>query len=284
MFEVAARASIGGRSKQDDNWSATGPDGGDLSEAAGAQETTAVSQGGLVLVADGIGGLDGGHVASEIVARALPRAYYASGADTPQDRLREAVEAAVAAVSSAQEQSPELGAMATTLVAGVIDGSGLHFANVGDSHIYRVRAGELHIINAQQAHGPEIDEEAFRSGRDEAWEHAFAQTQRDALTAAIGVHPLKEVQFGYALVEPGDVFLFATDGLDVVPIEQLRRFVSSSAGAASVGRLADGLVDAADRYGRAFWGARHDNTTVLVLRRDGPMVGSAERPTLPGDR
>jgi serine/threonine protein phosphatase PrpC len=96
---------------------------------------------GLFAVADGMGGHQGGDVASAIACEALGRSF----ADQTVDGLIEAIEQANQAVYETATGDPELTGMGTTMVAlAVVDEEGdevLAVANVGDSRSIATRSG-----------------------------------------------------------------------------------------------------------------------------------------------
>ena len=76
-FQAAARAIRGSQDVQEDAYRVYDAKGGDAGEIAGSDAGVALSGGGLVLVADGIGGHYGGDIASSITADTFGRTYFA---------------------------------------------------------------------------------------------------------------------------------------------------------------------------------------------------------------
>jgi protein phosphatase len=95
----------------------------------------------LYVVADGMGGHQGGEVASETAVRTMRESFVES---TPDGLLEAAHEANDAVIDRASDD-PDLRGMGTTLVAiaPTADGEAVAWINVGDSRLYLLRDGEL---------------------------------------------------------------------------------------------------------------------------------------------
>src|SRR3954454_13442826 len=103
----------------------------------------------LFAVADGMGGHQGGEVASDTALRTLEESF----TEPTPDGLLDAAHDANDAVLEAAAADPELRGMGTTLVAiAPMDGEeALAWVNVGDSRLYLLRDGELTQISEDTA-------------------------------------------------------------------------------------------------------------------------------------
>ena len=99
----------------------------------------------VVAVADGVGGAQGGDIASEAAVAELAKAYFERDGRDQRKDLVEAMRAANAAVLETAEQQGLKGA-ATTLVAAAIKGRTAAIGNLGDSRAYVLRKGVLRQI------------------------------------------------------------------------------------------------------------------------------------------
>jgi PPM family protein phosphatase len=109
---------------------------------------------GLYLVSDGMGGAEAGEVASalsiETVARHMERIHAEA---VPQDEagweqcLREAVEAANAAILAYAKEHPSAAGLGATIVAALLHNQRLTLAWVGDSRIYLWEQGQLQQLS-----------------------------------------------------------------------------------------------------------------------------------------
>lgn len=217
---------------------------------------------GLWVVADGMGGAQGGEVASKLAIETLRDAY----AEPTADALTAAMAEANRRIH-ARATAPELRGMGTTAVAialvpeepdpdqpdtGVEPAHFLLVINVGDSRAYLFRDGELTQITEDHS----VVAELVRDGRITEQE-AEAHPQRNVITRVLGVYP--QVKADLWPVDPvrGDRYLLCSDGLF--------NEVGDGQMAAVLRRLAD-PSDAADELVRlANEAGGRDNITAVVL-------------------
>lgn len=206
----------------------------------------------LWVVADGMGGHNGGEIASEIASETVGRAFVHRSIDG----LIEAVETANAAVYNAGVEDPQLTGMGTTVVAlAVVDHEStevLAIANVGDSRCYRYADGELDQITTDHSLVAEMVREGSLSP-----EEAAVHPQRNIVTRVLGVHDDVPVDVFAVDPYPGDRYVLCSDGLfNEVP----------ERGIASVLRtIADPNEAAAELVHLAVDGGGRDNITVVVV-------------------
>ena len=225
------------------------------SAAAGESPGT---EGVLFVVADGIGGHACGDLASRMACDGL-RVFFdeAGKADSPRacaQRLAQVIRGVDAQVRERAAGDPACADMGSTLSALLVaDGFGV-LAHVGDSRIYRMRAGRLMRLSTDHTFVQEMIAEGELS--PEAVEnHPF----RNVLTRAVGTpEPLEEIETEVFVVKPGDRFLLATDGLnDMVADAEIGRILGDTGvGPEPTARI---LVDAALENGG------RDNITVIVV-------------------
>ncbi len=105
----------------------------------------------LLAVADGVGGEDGGEIASTAAIEALGAAFVApSYFEVARSSLSVAVQAANTAVLDAAKQE-RVPSAATTLVAAAIRGRQVAIANLGDSRAYLVRGAAIRQITTDHS-------------------------------------------------------------------------------------------------------------------------------------
>ncbi|MEM7217268.1 MAG: protein phosphatase 2C domain-containing protein [Pseudomonadota bacterium] len=192
---------------------------------------------GVAVLADGMGGLNAGEVASEVAVDVVMDALVA-GAD-----LDAAVSRANARVFELAQTSTRLQSMGTTLVAVRLEADGLACANVGDSRLYRLRDDGLEQLSRDHS----IVQQFVDSGvmtADEAWQ----APNRNVITRAVGVELTVEAELHRFDVRPGDRFLLCSDGLsDMLRATHLEELVRKHADAPQV--LLAALVEAANAAG-----------------------------------
>lgn len=176
-------------------------------DAYGIAHTAATS---LFVVADGMGGARGGATASAMAVHVIINHAIKPNGLITRPSLKEAIEKANASIYRRSKDDEDLAGMGTTVVALAFVNECVIVAHVGDSRIYRLRAGEI----AQLTHDHTLVQELVDSGaipKEEAENHPIAHM----LTRSLGPTPHVEVEIT-ALpdpVEEGDRFLLCSDGL-----------------------------------------------------------------------
>ncbi|SHN46797.1 PP2C family protein-serine/threonine phosphatase [Cryptosporangium aurantiacum] len=230
-------------------------------------EDSVYAGGRLLAVADGMGGMAAGEVASNIVVRALePLDEDVSSSDLV-DALRGAIGHANQQLRDAVDANPALEGMGTTLTALLFSGSRLALAHVGDSRAYVLRNNELHQITRDDTYVQMLVDEG-RITADEANTHP----QRSLLTRALDGREV-EPEFSVREARAGDRYLLCSDGLSsVVSMETI----------ADAMRIDDPAQVANRLIQLALRGGGPDNITVIVadilddrLADNAPVVGGA---------
>ncbi len=228
----------------------------------GEQEgSDSVSPFALLLLADGMGGHQAGEMASSLATR-VAAAYLLSELYIPLLEVRERASAQLSisemminAVNHANRLVVQrLPGSGTTLTCGMILGSRLFVAHVGDSRAYLLRpSGALRLLT----HDHSLVNRLVEMGQLTNAE-AASHPQRNVLYRAVGQNSALEVDVFTEVVEPGDYVLLCCDGLwSVVPEEEISRIILSSA---NVHQAVRRLVDTANAAGGP------DNITVILAR------------------
>jgi serine/threonine protein phosphatase PrpC len=192
--------------------------------------------GRLALVADGLGGLPAGDVASreataEFVRTTGEQAAGKSG--KPQDWMLHALREADAHLQRRQGGAPELAGMSTTLVALYVRDNNACALSVGDSYLMLLREGMLYVLN-----------DLHREG--------------NALTSCLGAQLRQIWALETLRIEAGDRILLATDGITTLGEATIKERVTAAANAqAVVDALLGAIEDAAQMH--------QDNATIVAL-------------------
>jgi len=193
---------------------------------------------------DGMGGVEGGELASYLAGRVFQEACTGTAhrAMLSETFFHQAVKKMNDAVcAEARQRGNQMG---TTFVSFAFCEETVWVCNVGDSRAYRLRDGELTQLSTDDVGY------AVRAGKRKA-----------GLTQCIGAPAMQlqpEAHLLAGRTRAGDVYLLCSDGLtDMVPLEQIAAVLRSTENAAT---CAQKLVDHALDLGG------HDNVTVIVMR------------------
>ncbi|HYA23850.1 MAG TPA: Stp1/IreP family PP2C-type Ser/Thr phosphatase [Terriglobales bacterium] len=167
-------------------------------------------KGRLAIVADGMGGHEGGQEASRIAVDAVQQVYAETPDNDPQALLARAFREAHERIHRYAAKHPELRGMGTTATAVVLLSRDLYYSHVGDSRLYLVRAGQVSRLTHDHSYVSRLVENGVISS-----EEAEMHPQRHILTAALGTGPefTPDVPEHPLPLEAGDVLVLCTDGL-----------------------------------------------------------------------
>lgn len=205
---------------------------------------------GLWAVADGMGGHSRGDWASAQVVRHLSAIEPPTSAQQFLREVRERIHLAHDEICAQAENNGGAGVIGCTVVA--LMAFGRHFACLwaGDSRLYRWRQGRLEQISRDHSRVQEMIDANLLSPAE-----AMAHPQANVITRAVGVAEL-ELATLTDRVEPDDVMLLCTDGLDkMMSDDEIGECLAGN----DPTMAADALIDRAlERGGR-------DNVTVVVV-------------------
>lgn len=211
-------------------------------------------KGRLAIIADGMGGYDGGQEASRLAVETVRRIYDRDFDNDPQTALVNGIRTAHDSILRFAVEHPQFANMGTTCTALSIVNRRLFFAHIGDSRLYHLRRGNTSRLTRDHSYVGRLVESGLLRSED-----AESHPQRHILTAALGsgreVFPHTPEQ--PLVLEEGDVLVLCTDGLwSVVGEPELSRIAMTETPAEACAKL----VHAALERGGP------DNVTVLVLR------------------
>lgn len=211
---------------------------------------------GIAVVADGMGGHAGGHVAARLAVDALV-AHLRECLEEGEIRERD-VEVAVAeanrAVFAMASSDLSLRSMGTTLVAVCLrEDSTLLTCHVGDSRIYRWRDDELICMTRDHS----VLREQSDAGMIVSPSRAGAAL-RGLLTRAVGVAATVVPDLTVSAIHEGDVYLLCSDGLtEMLPDAAIAEVLAALG--ANPRLAAEHLVDLANDRGGV------DNISVVIV-------------------
>src|SRR5262245_2260303 len=217
-------------------------------------------RGPLLVVCDGMGGVHGGEIASELAAQVLWREMKRTPATRDPEvfarLLRRAVRVANHDVHAMARREPGLRGMGTTLSAAGVVGDRLIIATVGDSRAYVLRSGALVQVTRDQS----LQSALLAAGHSPN----EAASAGGAILQALGVGPDVEPSLSIIELRRGDRVLLCSDGLHgLVGDPALALLLSEPHSVADAVKL---LIAAA----RAAGGS--DNITALVCEVGGERL------------
>ena len=183
-------------------------------------------KGCLFAVADGLGGMNAGEVASATAVQTVLDEYYApSNHHRVEPALRHAVHLANLRIHDLAQKNVEQRGMGTTLTALALAGATAYVAHVGDSRLYRLRRGQLAQLT--QDHSEVAELIRMRVVKPEM---AAQHPARNVLTRTVGHNLMLRPDFAREPVLPGDTFLLCTDGVwSEVQDEELASLLTDNA-------------------------------------------------------
>ncbi|MDH5484192.1 MAG: protein phosphatase 2C domain-containing protein [Gammaproteobacteria bacterium] len=217
----------------------------------------------LAAVADGVGGYEGGEVASKLAVDTLEQMISIdvlqrenTGGFTEQWLENQLVHALVninQQVIDQQSQDQLLSSMSTTLVALLFKDNQFTLANLGDSRCYRIRNREIQLLSKDHT----VAQQMLDNG-------AISQAQymqspyHHVLSKGIGLENVITPAMYSSMWVAGDVFLLCSDGLtNTLSDDEILAVVS---GASDLQGCVDELITRANDAGGG------DNISVVLVR------------------
>jgi protein phosphatase len=222
----------------------------------------------LIAVADGMGGMAAGDVASNIVIAALAHLDEDVTSSAPLDSLRSAVEQANQQIRDAVDQNPAMEGMGTTLTGILFGGNKIGMVHIGDSRAYLLREGELTQITRDDTYVQLLVDE----GRITELE-ANTHPQKSLLMRALDGRDA-EAEYSLRQVVAGDRYLLCSDGLSGVVSDET--IAATMREYSDPNQCSERLVQLALRAGGP------DNITVVIadfteadIAQEAPVVAGA---------
>jgi protein phosphatase len=162
----------------------------------------------LFVVADGMGGHNGGDIASQMAVEVLPKFILQNYDKDPAKVQKAAVLHANRSIKKHGEQNEDLVGMGTTLVSQLFRGPYLYLANVGDSRSYLFNNKRLYQLTSDHS----LVQEKLNLGFYTR-EQASDDPQKNVLVRTVGFEDEVEVDVFTYKVHRNDIFLSCSDGL-----------------------------------------------------------------------
>ncbi|MFC2069978.1 Stp1/IreP family PP2C-type Ser/Thr phosphatase [Chloroflexota bacterium] len=174
---------------------------------------------GLYAVADGIGGHEGGEIASSLAIRSLSASLISalllpapdgdsslSTEESVSNLLTTGVKAANSEIfAQGQAQSNDMG---TTLTAALVIGNMAYIINVGDSRVYLLEGDRIRQVTRDHSLVAELVESGLITPED-----IYTHPKRNIITRCLGTQKDIEADLFIEELRPGRALLLCSDGL-----------------------------------------------------------------------
>jgi serine/threonine protein phosphatase PrpC/predicted Ser/Thr protein kinase len=205
-----------------------------------------------VVLADGISTSKVSRVAAESAVKGFLTDYYCTSESwsvrTSAQRVLEATNSWLHSQTRSQYAYDKDRGYVCTLSAMVIRSTTAHLFHIGDSRIYRLSGNTLEQLTNDH--------------------RVVISSQQSYLGRALGVNPQIEIDYQMLRIEPGDVFVLATDGIyEHLSARRIAKAVNEAG--ADLDTAAKAIVD------QAFEAGSEDNLTVQIVRIDEVPDGDA---------
>ncbi len=159
-------------------------------------------------VADGMGGHNGGDIASQLSVAIMPEFLKSNTSMEPEKLMKNIIKEINLAILKKAEQTPELHGMGTTVSAIQFNGPQLTIGNVGDSRVYLIN--NQHIFQLTRDHS--FVQEKLNMGIYTRAD-AVNDPQKNVLVRSVGFEPEVVVDVFQYRICRNDLFIICSDGL-----------------------------------------------------------------------
>lgn len=215
----------------------------------------------IFIVADGMGGHNGGDIASALAVKHVPEYMIKNYQVDPDKATVDSFNFANQAIKAVGEEDEVLAGMGTTIVSFYFKGPNLYLGNVGDSRAYLVNKKKLFQLTKDHS----LVQEKINLGiynRDEA----AKDPQKNILVRTVGFEDDIEVDSFIYKVSRNDIFLSCSDGLhgkvsdrDILYIINNHIKDPSTCTQEQIDQTVDALIDQANKNGG------NDNISVVLV-------------------
>lgn len=212
---------------------------------------------GVAVLADGMGGLHDGDVASRMAVEAVLEHVRDITAPQRDAFSADVLKAAVDVANDRLRRHARSTLMGTTLLVASVGAARVRLAHVGDSRAYHWHRGHFEQLTRDHS----LVQEMVDEGLLQPDEVRFAPN-RNVVTRAVGLEPAVTADTLEVTFAAGDLLLLCSDGLwEMLEDHHTAAMLEAcSGGRIELEQCADALVDAANSAGG------HDNVSVVLIR------------------
>ncbi len=231
-------------------------------DSAGFRET---ELGSLIVVCDGMGGMQGGSVASQLAVQTILETVATADRKTnPSAILVQAIKNANSAIIERGQCNPNLRGMGTTATVLLLTPCSALTAYVGDSRIYQFRNGKKIFRTFDHSMVFEMVKKKIISE-----EQARLSAQSNVILKALGVNADVEVEVVERPYKKGDRFVLCSDGFwgAMSEDEFVRHLVESK----PIDKILESTANVVESIGRNS-GQEFDNLTAAILEMNSNSI------------
>ena len=224
-------------------------------DSAGVKDT---QLGFLIVVCDGMGGMQGGCIASQLAVQTIIDSVASADKQTnPSMALIKAIRNANMAIIEEGQRNPNLQGMGTTVTALLLTPYSAITAYVGDSRIYQFRIGKKVFRTFDHSMVFEMVKKKVISE-----EQARLSAQSNIIMKALGIKSDLEVEVSERPYQKGDRFVLCTDGFwGAMPENDFIRHLSERK---EINKILDSTANVVESIGRSSE-SEYDNLTAAII-------------------
>lgn len=215
----------------------------------------------LFAVADGMGGYNGGEIASSLAIETIKELLYTSKDELLNGNIEipafinDLIIKANEKILNKSQENSELNGMGTTITLVCILNNIMYLGHIGDSRAYIFNDNKL--IQLTEDHS--LVNELVKNGTITEVE-AINHPQKNVITRALGTDKDVEIDIFEKEVKKDDIVILCTDGLtNMVSEERIMHVMIESQ---DIQKSCDILTKAANELGG------YDNATVIIIKLD----------------
>ena len=219
--------------------------------------STSLDEVQLYILADGMGGYNGGEIASSLAVQSAKNYIENNFKETEKDRdsiiqlLGSSMEYANMVVYEKAKENPELQGMGTTLEICLIYNNKVYIGHVGDSRIYRIRKQFIRKLTQDHSYVQKLVKEGTITN-----EQAAHHPQKNMLMKALGCNAFLEPDVMVKGFLKDDILIICSDGLTNLVDQQTIYEMASK----NIEQATKDLVNLANDRGG------YDNITVVIIK------------------
>lgn len=173
-----------------------------------------ISKGSIAIVCDGMGGMEGGELASQTAVQILAEDFEMEIIEDIPDFYCRKAEKMDQAVAGLMNESGKRMHAGTTIVSAIITENKLYWLSIGDSRIYIIRGSEFVQVNQEHNYKMYLDSE-LKAGRISESNYQEQLVKGDALISYLGIGNVSLMDINQIpfQLQGGDAILLCSDGL-----------------------------------------------------------------------